>query len=230
MKNSILLLSFFIILMFFTLGCEKNETISLKDWEAAYISQLQALYSGKVHPQNLYKKEERDDFDDEEWKDMEFSYCIKDINNDNIPELLINNNRMNVTVYTFDGSIVKVGNIDFRTATTKFLYSNNLSYPGIFFFWVGGGYNHYGYVYIKDNELVEEELWDEDFSGISKEQGKDREEIEEYSDDKQQIKESKIAYSDNNDISFKKVHPDNFSQGLSILLEESDKQKQKESK
>jgi hypothetical protein len=63
---------------------------------------------------------------------------------------------------------------------------------------------------VNGNKLIDDELWNEDYSGISNELGIDRERIEELSADKQLIKESKTAYQENNDLSFQKLHPSNL--------------------
>jgi hypothetical protein len=51
---------------------------------------------------------------------------------------------------------------------------------------------------------VYEELWNEDYSGISKELGIIRDRIEEFSADKQLISESRKAYEENKDLPFQR--------------------------
>jgi len=212
MKIKLLILFFLVVFMF--VGCNKindssnsSEPSSIaptpieepqidysifEEPESAYAAFLNNLYSGDEDPKNLYEKDELDyyGYDD----DMEFYYVTKDLDNDGTLELLIKNNHMNVAVYTYDEDLKKVGNIVFSTGTSRFLYSNNPDYPYIFYFGLGGGLNHYGYVSIKDNQLVYEELWNEDYSGWRENR------IEEFSKDKGLINESKIVYSKGNDI------------------------------
>ena len=40
-------------------------------------------------------------------------------------------------------------------------------YPGIFYFTVGGGANHYGYMSIKNQKLSFEDLWEENYASES---------------------------------------------------------------
>lgn len=56
--------------------------------------------------------------------------------------------------------------------------------------------NHFGYMTIKNDEVYLEEIWSEDYSGISDNNNK----IIEISDNKKIIKESKKLYEDNKDI------------------------------
>ena len=126
---------------------------------------------------------------------------IKDLDSDCIPELIIKE-QLKLVVYRFDKKVEKVGNYDFSTGTTRFFDSENKNYPGIFYFYVSAGLNHYGYINIQDKELNVQELWNEDYSGISKEMGIDREVIEKISDDDKLIEESKDLYNNNFDLEF----------------------------
>ena len=162
--------------------------------ESAYTSFLNELYSGDEELRNIYEND-RDHYSDGDWNDMEFEYALKDLDNDGIPELTILNNLMNVAIYTFnDGLAKKIGSQRFGTGTTRLFFSDNPAYAGIFYFFVGGGLEHYGYMNVKDNQLFVEELWNEDYSGWRENR------IEELSDDKGLVNESKIVYSENNDI------------------------------
>ncbi|MBD9201590.1 MAG: hypothetical protein EGQ18_00350 [Eubacterium ventriosum] len=86
-----------------------------------------------------------------------------------------------------------------------------MNYPGIFYFYVSGGLNHYGYINIQDKELNIQELWNEDYSGIYKEMGEEREVIEKFSDDDKIIKESRDLYNNNCDLTFIKMSSDNIN-------------------
>jgi len=125
---------------------------------------------------------------------ISLGFLNKDIDGDGVPELIVFQNGTVMTVYTFDGTVKEVGVLQFVTGTERFFHSNNPSYPGIFEFHLGGGLERYGYITIKDNQLIHEELWNEDYSGWRENR------IEELSDDKALIRESKIVYVENNDI------------------------------
>ena len=175
-----------------------------KEPESAYAAFLDNLYSGDEDPRNLYESREEWDHDNNHsWINMEYYYALKDLDNDGTPELLIRTNWGNVAVYTFNDGLIKVGSRHF--GGTRLFFSNNPAYPGIFVFYVGGGFEHYDYVAVKDNEFIYEELWNEDFSGASAALGLDRDRIEELSKDKGLIKESKNVYSKGNDIEWTPV-------------------------
>ena len=152
--------------------------------EANYTAFLEDLYGNKYIDKSDIASEGPQ-------KVIGFYYI--DMDGDGAPELIIKQ-WPNITVYTFDGTVTEVGNERFTTGTERFFHSNNPSYPGIFVFHVGGGLYRYGYTTIKDKQLIYEELWNEDFSGWRENR------IEELSDDKGLIRESKRVYDENNDI------------------------------
>ena len=171
--------------------------------ESAYRAFLSNLYSGDEDPRILYEKKDVDAYSDQAWVTKEYYYTFKDLDNDGIPELLF----MawgNVTVYTFNKGLIKVGNRNFVSGTTRLFFSDNPAYPGIFNFHLGGGLERYGYTCIKDNQLFYEELWNEDYSGWRENR------IEEHSKDKGLIRESKALYSKGNDIEWVEVSLDDW--------------------
>jgi len=153
-------------------------------WEANYTAFLEDLFGNKYIAMS-------DVLDGTIRTFIPFVY--KDMDDDGVPELIIYQ-WPSITVYTFDGTVMKVGDERFPTGTEQFFHSNNPSYPGIFYFKLGGGLERYGYITIKDKQLVREELWNEDYSGWRENR------IEELSDDKALIRESKRVYDENNDI------------------------------
>ena len=171
------------------------EHIENEECQAAYTTFLDNLYENK----NV---------------DEELEFYVKDLDCNSIPELILKKNGVALTVYKYEGDVIKIGQHDFESGTSRFLFFDDSAYPGIFYFCVGGGYEWYSYITIEDNELVIEELWNKDFSGISKELGKKRGEIEEISNNKKLIKSSKKAYKRNNDLPFKKLTPSNYSGNL----------------
>jgi len=173
-------------------GCGKSERVIKEEEKVDYTSFLSDLYDNKSDNEEL-------------------GYSIKDLDNNGIPELIISKNGVfNITVYTFSDTVVEVGNHFFGTATRRLFFSDNSSYPGMFFYFAGGGLDHYGYITIKDNKLMYEELWNEDYSGISNDLGINRNRIEVFSADKQLIEESRKVYEENNDLQFQKLQPSNF--------------------
>ncbi|MGN0492673.1 MAG: hypothetical protein ACI4F7_03410 [Acutalibacteraceae bacterium] len=128
-------------------------------------------------------------------------YTEKDIDGNGYDELIVKENTA-VTVYSFNGDVYEIGSHDFLTATARLFYSENGRFPGIFCFTVSGGVNHYGYMTVKSNKLFLEELWEEDYSGITG----NNTAIKEISSNKELIAESKKAYSDSLDIVFTSVN------------------------
>ncbi len=154
-----------------------------EEWKAAYETKLDELYNKK-----------------KKW----LQYSVRDLDGNGVPELLFKN-QMKVTIYSYEQGLQKIGAYDFASGTTMFLTTDHASYPGILYFWVGGGMEHYGYLMIKDQSLHREELWNEDYSGISKELGEDRERIMEISEDAVLIQESKKAYEGRNELQFQVI-------------------------
>ena len=125
-------------------------------------------------------------------------YSLKDIDKNGIDELLVLQNTT-LCVYTFENGVKLVGEHDFVTATCRFFYSDNKKFPGVFYFTVGGGADHYGYMTIKDNALFLEDLWRDNYS-TETDKG-----IQELCSDKDLISESKALYESNRDIQFEKI-------------------------
>ena len=147
-----------------------------------------------------------------------YEFLLRDLDSDNIPELIIKE-ELKLTVYRYDTESVEIGNYDFVTGTTRFFSSSNINYPGIFYFYASGGLNHYGYMNIQKEKLIIETLWNEDYSGISKEIGEKREKIKELSNDKKLIEESKKLSKANSDIEFMKINSNNLNK-LEKIVEE----------
>lgn len=190
MKKLLIYITILIMLLF--TGCDNVEVIIKEEGIVDYTAFLNDLYENKTSDEELY-------------------FSIKDLDNNGVPELVVKKDGANITVYTINNdTIVEVGNHNFLSGTTRLFFSNNPSYPGIFSYFVSGGLEHYEYITIKDDELMYEELWNEDYSGVSKELGICRDRIEESSDDKQLIEESRKVYEENNDLPFQKLQPDNF--------------------
>lgn len=98
------------------------------NWENAYASFLDGLYNNNTSPDK---------------KDFEFA--LLDLGKDGTDELIVVNGGSDLSVYTFNDSLVEVGHHDFVTGTTKFFVSSNIEYSGIFCFSVDGGYEWHRY-------------------------------------------------------------------------------------
>lgn len=175
-------------------GAAASEAAITEDgWRSAYESYLNERYKKGNNPDDLY-------------------YFIKNIDGAGSPELFVIDHAEEdgdqMKVYTYRDEVRKIGSY-FLTGTTRLLYSDDPSCPGVFTFGVGGGLEHYGYMTVQDGKLSATELWNEDYSGISKELGKDRDRILELSSDKLLIRESGKAYKNDQDIDTYKMTLEN---------------------
>jgi len=169
----------------------ENKAKNIEKWNDAYADFL------------LKKKDDTSD---------EFHFFVKDLDNNGTPELIISKHGTCLQIYSFDkGELVNGGEYEFYTGTIRYLFSENKQYPGIFCFSVGGGLEHYCYLSFNNGVLKVEELWNEDFTGISKELGKKRKRIENLSDDRLLIKESKKVVENKKDIEFNEISVDNIN-------------------
>lgn len=151
------------------------------DWRNAYLARLKEIDEANKSSDPLY-------------------YFMKDIDRNGVPELfIITCEPHQMDIYTYKDHVQSIRTYCL-TGNTRLLYSEDPAFPGVFTFQVGGGLEHYGYMTIQDDRFTETELWNEDYSGISKELGKERERIEELSSDKQLIEESRKVYEKNQDI------------------------------
>lgn len=85
------------------------------------------------------------------------------------------------------------------TGTARFFYSDKNDFPGIFYFTVGGGVNHYGYMTIQNGKLFFKDLWEENYSTASSNSSNS---IKDLSPDKELILESKAVFEENRHIGF----------------------------
>lgn len=92
-------------------------------------------------------------------------FSLRDLDQDSIPELLIRQgNEKDQTrrlfVYSYDDGVCKIGECDDPNSFAgTFLFSDHLEYHGLFSCKWGGGIERYGYLSIKGNHLVYEDLW-----------------------------------------------------------------------
>lgn len=165
-----------------------------EEWKKAYEEKLDELYEQKK---------------DEGW----YSYTVRDLDGNGVPELIFRRpgktTGTKITVYSYEQGIKQIGKYHFVGGTTVLLVTDHPSYPGIIYFHVGGGLEHYSYLSMVDQTLHTEELWNEDYSGISQELGKDRERILEISKDAALIQESKKAYETRTELLFQELRQHN---------------------
>jgi len=148
------------------------------------------------NPQNIYSYENF--LNDLKNKQDDLYYYIKDIDGNNIDDLLVLENTK-LSVYTYEKSVELIGEQDFLTGTVRFFGSDNINYPGVFYYTVSGGVDHYGYMTIKDKKLSFENLWEENYATEPQDSVKH---IKELSSNKALISESKTLFDKNLDIKF----------------------------
>ncbi len=173
--------------------------VAYREWKPDYESYMDDLYQSSKHPDRLH-------------------YFVRNIDQNGAPELFVIDHGVGpeedeLTVYTYTEAGVKETGGRGMTGTTRFLYSEDPSCPGVFTFDVGGGLERYGYMTLGDGRLSDIDLWNEDYSGISKILGKDRGRIEETSSDKRLIRESKKVYKKDHDIEYLKIKAKNVIPG-----------------
>ncbi len=153
------------------------------------------LHEGKDTPSeqlyadflNTLKKEE-----------IDRRYTFKDMDGNRVEELLIKEGTT-LHVYTYQGGVKYIGKHDFVTGTLRMFNSDDTRYPGIFYFTVGGGANHYDYMTIRYQRLVTENVW-EDRYGLEAEGSAER--IKKFTTDEDFIAESKRLYDNDCDMQF----------------------------
>ncbi|MBQ6884426.1 MAG: hypothetical protein IJN56_01665 [Clostridia bacterium] len=129
----------------------------------------------------------------------DFYYAIKDIDGNGIKELIIMSNTT-ITVYTNENGVKQLDSYDFVTGTVRMFSSENPKYPGIFYFTVGGGCDHYSYMTLNNGYLNQTKLCEYYYSA-------DEPYWVDVSDDKEIIAEAKALYNENRDIEFVKFEP-----------------------
>ena len=80
-------------------------------------------------------------------------YCLKDLDGEGAPELLVMENTT-LSVYDLqDETVIFADQFDSATATMTYHFGYGLEYPGLFTRHVGGGKTHYGYLSYDDGQL-----------------------------------------------------------------------------
>ena len=181
MKKSFLIFLTALVIPMFA-GCSKNNSKTASS--QSNISPNTSMYTGIL--------------DDLKSNLSDPYYFIKDIDGDNSPDLLVLDNTK-LYVYTYEKSAKLMGEKDFLTGTVRFFVSDNAEYSGVFYFTVGGGVNHYGYMTVKGQTLHFEDLWEENYAS---EATGNTGNIKALTTDNGLIEESKRLYKNNSDIDF----------------------------
>ena len=157
-------------------------------WQKAYIEFLDAM---QVPPLVL---------EETGWKEglpigVFYTFSMRDLDNNGIPELIVdrrnNDTKESVlAIYTYDDKVYEIGEMDDPGSyASVFRFSNNPKFPGLFWLRYGGGMERYGYLSIKEENLMSEELWRDDHTT-------DLRQLIDISDNKALIKESMDVFSD----------------------------------
>ncbi len=129
----------------------------------------------------------------------DFYYAVKDIDGNSVKELIILSNTT-ITVYTHEQDVKQLDSYDFVTGTVRMFSSDDKKYPGIFYFTVGGGCDHYSYLTLSGDNIVTTKLCEYYYSA-------DEPYWVDISDDKEMIAEAKALYNANKDIIFLDFEP-----------------------
>jgi hypothetical protein len=97
--------------------------------------------------------------------DTSVLYFTKDIDGNGTEELIVDQNTA-MEVYTYQGTVKKVGAHDFITGTLLLHHTKDNKYPGIVYVTVGGGKNHFGYITITDGALSVRQTFDDDYGMV----------------------------------------------------------------
>lgn len=164
-----------------------------EEWKSAYETYLNKIYKSSKDP------------------DYWLFYFCKNIDESDIPELFVINyekeDEYEMKIYTYTSDVEQIGS-RFLTGTSRLLYSEDSSCPGIFTFDFGGDLDRYGYITVEDGKASETDLWTVKWTVKGGEE-EDRQ-IKEISSDKRLIRESKKAYREERDILEFKVKPENY--------------------
>ena len=81
-------------------------------------------------------------------------HCLKDLDGEGAPELLVMENTTLSVYHLQDGEVVFADKFDSVTATMTYHYWYGIDFPGLFTVSVGGGQTHYGYLSFASNKLT----------------------------------------------------------------------------
>ncbi len=121
-------------------------------------------------------------------------YTLTDMDGDGTAELLTEDN-LTLSVYDRDGYRL-LSTYNFASGTTRYLHTGSEDVPGLFIFMAGGGLEHYNHLTRRNGQLVMEELWADNYSGLYDIKPEDLI----YTDNETLIRLSKKAYQENDDV------------------------------
>lgn len=133
-----------------------------------------------------------------ELHDYEYSgVALRDLDKNGVPELIIvqvDEADGILKVYSYDNRVYKIGEYsDPKIGISGIRISENPEFPGLFNQWWGGGVEHYGYLEVREKQLIYEELWYMDRTGAAPYQNQ-------VSNKQALIHESMNLFSDDDDM------------------------------
>ena len=122
---------------------------------------------------------------------------LRDLDKNGVPELIIvqvDEADGILKVYSYDNRVYKIGEYsDPKIGISGIRISENPEFPGLFNQWWGGGVEHYGYLEVREKQLIYEELWYMDRTGAAPYQNQ-------VSNKQALIHESMNLFSDDDDM------------------------------
>jgi hypothetical protein len=133
-----------------------------------------------------------------ELHDYQYSgVALRDLDKNGVPELIIvqvDEADGILKVYSYDNRVYKIGEYsDPKIGISGIRISENPEFPGLFNQWWGGGVEHYGYLEVREKQLIYEELWYMDRTGAAPYQNQ-------VSNKQALIHESMNLFSDDDDM------------------------------
>jgi len=107
-----------------------------------------------------------------ELHDYEYScVALRDLDKNGVPELImvqVDEADGILKVYSYDNRVYKIGEYsDPKVGISAIRISENPEFPGLFNQWWGGGVEHYGYLEVREKQLIYEDLWYMDRTGAA---------------------------------------------------------------
>ena len=133
-----------------------------------------------------------------ELHDYQYSgVALRDLDKNGVPELIIvqvDEADGILKVYSYDNRVYKIGEYsDPKIGISGIRISENPEFPGLFNQWWGGGVEHYGYLEVREKQLIYEDLWYMDRTGAAPYQNQ-------VSNKEALIRESMNLFSDDDDM------------------------------
>lgn len=139
MKKALRLLAIILLFTIALTGCNISKT-----WQKSYLDFFDN------HPEFL--------------TDDSYSFSVRDIDADTIPELILikadeKEQTKHISVYSIADDVYKAGECESPNSYSgSFYVSDDPNFPGLFSLKWGGGTEHYGYLTVADRQLLFEDL------------------------------------------------------------------------